>query len=95
MGNGRKLRKQVPKETKLPNNPTMALAELLGDYYEFLSKEEKPSDQEVRDRFIEANARWKKYCVQKSLTYQSQELFKINVAKMWEHNKQKSQTDED
>lgn len=40
----------------------MMLGSLLGDFYEFLSKQPQPTDNEVRSNFISSNNKWKKYC---------------------------------
>ena len=61
------------------------LGELLMGFYEFLEKENKPSDEQVRAEFIAREKRWKRYCTSKQLTEEASLLFNKEVAYSWEH----------
>lgn len=41
---------------------------ILSRFYDFLSKSDKPSDEEVRNKFIEYEKEWLSYCLKKHLS---------------------------
>lgn len=61
---------------------TAKLANLLGYFYEFLGRADKPSDQEVRDMFTECDKNWRAYCRYNKLI-KMEDLFVINVHEAW------------
>lgn len=65
----------------------MMLGSLLGDFYEFLSKQPQPTDNEVRSNFISSNNKWKKYCEVHKLM-NSDHLFVLNVQEAWKRHTQ-------
>lgn len=65
----------------------MMLGSLLGDFYEFLSKQPQPTDNEVRSNFISSNNKWKKYCKVHKLM-NSDHLFVLNVQEAWKRHTQ-------
>lgn len=60
------------------------LTDLLMDFYEFLESQPKPSDEEVRQRFINDEQRWKQYCTKKQLSKEASLLFNKEVSQSWE-----------
>lgn len=60
------------------------LANLLMGFYEFLESSPKPSDEEVRTRFINDEQRWKNYCSKKQLSNEASLMFNIEVSQSWE-----------
>lgn len=89
MGNGRRIQNKVNNIPKSKNYIDV-LSGLLGDFYEFLSKEGQPTDQEVRDRFISDRQTWFLYCGKHNLNYSIKDLFVLNIATMWKHNQNHS-----
>lgn len=59
------------------------LSDHLGDFYEFLSRVEKPTNEEVRERFIKTQKHWKDYCYKKKLPVQMQMEFNRQVSMAW------------
>lgn len=60
------------------------LMELLMGFYEFLESTPKPTDEEVRMRFIKDEQRWKDYCSKKQLSKEASLLFNKEVSQSWE-----------
>lgn len=60
------------------------LGELLGEFYTFLEKHPKPTEEEVRDKFIKSENTWKAYCSKNQLTERASLLFNQEVAQSWE-----------
>lgn len=60
------------------------LTDLLMGFYEFLESQPKPSDEEVRQRFINDEQRWKQYCAKKQLREEASLLFNKEVSQSWE-----------
>jgi hypothetical protein len=59
------------------------LGELLGGFYEFLEREPKPSDEEVRTEFKNRESRWKRHCSANQLNERAALLFNQEVAQSW------------
>ena len=59
------------------------LGDFLGEFYTFLEKKDKPSDQAVRDKFITLERRWKGYCNANELNDKASSLFNREVALSW------------
>jgi hypothetical protein len=59
------------------------LASLLMEFYEFLENRKKPDEGQVRQRFINDEKRWKRYCFSHQLTEKATLLFNEEVAKSW------------
>ncbi|MDD6104111.1 MAG: hypothetical protein PUB73_05845 [Bacteroidales bacterium] len=76
----RRERKAQARITMLAMNK---LGELLEEFFAFLDKQPKPSDQEVRDEFIRQENRWKRYCVVHQLTDKATLMFNQEVAVQW------------
>lgn len=70
---------------------TIALANHLADFYEFLSQKVKPSDQQVRDEFLKHKDAWYKHCDKHKLKNEVKDLFVLNVEHTWKR-KQSQQT---
>ena len=68
------------------------LVKLLGDFYGFLEKTPKPTDDDVRSEFIKSDNIWKTYCVQNHLNPRASLLFNQEVARLWKtrYTKQES-----
>lgn len=60
------------------------LTDLLMDFYAFLEATPKPSDSEVRQRFINDEQRWKAYCSKKQLNDKASLMFNQEVSQSWE-----------
>jgi hypothetical protein len=58
------------------------LATLLGEFYEYLSSQPQPSDDEVRKTFTHQDQRWKRYCKTHKLM-NADHLFVLNVKEAW------------
>lgn len=80
-------RKQHKRETQHFN----MLANLLGNFYEFLSKSPQPSDGEVRKAFTSYNDAWRRYCATNKLM-NSYHLFNLNVSEAWKRHTVKPQS---
>lgn len=76
----RRERKAQARITMLAMNK---LGELLEEYFTFLDRQPKPSDQEVRDEFIRQENRWKRYCTVHQLTDKATLMFNQEVAVQW------------
>jgi hypothetical protein len=57
--------------------------DLLSEFCHFLDKQPKPSDNEVRLKFIELQNRWRKYCAVRKLTDKATLMFNKEVAIEW------------
>ena len=66
------------------------LGVLLSDFYQFLEKTPRPSDDEVRQTFTHCHKRWKKYCVTKGLSEMMMDEFKLQVSEAWKHKMSES-----
>lgn len=62
-----------------------ALNYLLCSFYTLLERKPKPTDEEVRQGFIEHNLKWERYCGKHNLK-EARELFKKEVSITW-HNR--------
>lgn len=89
MGNGRGIRRQV-RGKKPKRNHIEMLAFLLGNFYDYLGQENRPTDEEVRERFKSDEAEWVQFCDTNNLTEDTKKLFNVNVSAMWERRKQKN-----
>lgn len=58
---------------------------ILSRFYDFLSKSDKPSDEEVRNKFIEYEKEWLAYCLKKQLPINLHSEFKHQVSEAWKH----------
>ena len=56
---------------------------LLDEFCGFLDKQPKPSDNEVRQKFVELQNRWRKYCAARKLTDKATLMFNKEVATEW------------
>ena len=67
---------------------------ILMGFYEFLESAPKPSNEEVRARFINDENRWKAYCSKKQLSKEASLLFNKEVSQSWENRyKQKPESE--
>lgn len=57
---------------------------ILMGFYEFLEQTPKPTDEEVRQEFINREARWKRYYKSNHLTEEASLLFNKEVSISWE-----------
>lgn len=85
MGNARRIKNQINNIPK-SKNYIEVLADILGSFYEFLEEDAKPSDEEVRERFLNDKNSWFLYCNKQKLNNQIKDLFVLNIEKMWKHN---------
>ena len=84
-------RQQRRKNDKDKASHMMMLANLLGDFYEFLSKTPQPTTEEVRATFIESNEKWQRYCKFHKLM-NVEHMFSLNVREAWnKHNSKPSE----
>lgn len=80
MSKARNLRRQREKAAEKHLN---VLGELLGQFYTFLEKKEKPSEGEVRAEFLAKEKYWKYYCRKEELSEGASVLFNQEVAQTW------------
>ena len=59
------------------------LGELLTRFYSFLEGSPKPSDEQVRNTFVQYEKEWKSYCRHYQLNNHTSELFNYEVGKTW------------
>lgn len=57
--------------------------DLLTEFCNFLDQQPKPSDDDVRTKFIELQNRWRKYCAVRKLTDKATLMFNKEVATEW------------
>ena len=62
------------------------LSDLLGEFYTFLEQSPKPTDEEVRAKFVKLESRWKGYCKANELSDQASLMFNREVSEAW-HNR--------
>ena len=63
-------------------------------FYEFLDQKPKPSNEEVRQEFINRENRWKKYCETHKLRKEASLLFNLEVSQTWEKRYKELPADE-
>lgn len=80
MSTQRRLRRQAQREQQ---KHFSKLGELLTRFYSFLEGTPKPSDEQVRDTFIQYEKDWKTYCRHYQLNNYTSELFNQEVGKAW------------
>lgn len=85
MSYARNIRRRQRKEGQAHLN---VLATLLGNFYEFLSKQPQPTDKEVRETFTSSNEKWKRYCKNHELM-NIDHLFVLNVKEAWKRHTNK------
>lgn len=85
MSYARNIRRRQRKEGQQHLN---VLATLLGNFYEFLSKQPRPTDEEVREIFTSSNEKWKRYCTIHKLMNMDH-LFVLNVQEAWKRHTNK------
>lgn len=61
------------------------LNDFLGRFYTFLESTPKPSDEEVRARFITYDQNWRRYCKSSHLNSKAELLFNQEVALAWKN----------
>lgn len=84
MSIARRIRRKQQREGQ---NHVAVLGNLLGNYYDFLSKQPQPTDNEVREEFISSNNKWKQYCKIHQLMNMDH-LFVLNVQEAWKRHTQ-------
>lgn len=52
-------------------------------FYAFLERSPQPSDQEVRETFIQKDQEWKSYCRQHQLNHNTSQWFNYEVGVSW------------
>lgn len=57
--------------------------DLLTEFCSFLDQQPKPSNDDVRAKFIELQNRWRKYCAVRKLTDKATLMFNKEVATEW------------
>lgn len=80
MSTTRRLRRAQLRKAEAHFN---VLTDLLMGFYEFLESTPKPSDEEVRTRFINDEQRWKNYCSKKQLSKEASLMFNKEVSQSW------------
>lgn len=78
-------------EERARSNANQALAVYLSDFYEYLSKRDKPTNEEVREMFTHCNNKWHKYCRKHKYTGEIKDLFVKNVDETWKRKKEQSE----
>ena len=89
MSKTRRIKRQQERES---SQHMGQLVELLGRFYTFLEKTPKPTDEEVRNKFIESDKIWKAYCSKNHLTDNASLLFNQEVAMSWKKRYAKQET---
>lgn len=84
MSYARNLRRRQQREGQ-PH--LVMLANLLGMFYDFLSKSPQPTNDEVRAEFTSSNNKWKEYCKIHKLM-NADHLFVLNVREAWKRHTQ-------
>lgn len=69
------------------------LSNLLMKFYEFLERDPKPSNEEVRTRFINDELCWKAYCSKRQLNKEASLLFNKEVSQSWEKRYKEQQSE--
>lgn len=94
MSIGRRKRRNGKKRTVKVSPHTKYLMQLLTEYFNFLERKDKPSDEEVREKFIAYDKRWVQYCNDHQFEPRASLLFNQEVARAWKsrYTKPKSQT---
>lgn len=82
MSEARRIRRKQQREGQ---NHQAMLGALLGDFYEFLSKQPQPTDEEVRATFTSSDNKWKRYCKFHQLM-NADHLFVLNVQEAWKRH---------
>ena len=59
------------------------LSDILMDFYSFLESTPKPSDEQVREGFIQRDAKWRRYCTKHHLNNDAASMFNREVAISW------------
>lgn len=77
-------RTQKRKRARIVSKHFDYLSQLLMGFYAFLEQEEKPSDEQVRDEFVQRDKQWRKYCRAHKLTEQAALMFNNEVAVSWQ-----------
>ena len=80
MSKARRIKREMKREQ---SDHIEVVSRILADLFRFLKQEPKPTDQEVRDRFISDRATWLRYCEQHKLTDFMKDLFVLNVESEW------------
>ena len=83
MSIGRRRRLKNRNKTANVSPHTEFLLKLLADYFGFLEQKEKPSDEEVREKFIAYDQRWVEYCNDNQFDPRASLLFNQEVARAW------------
>lgn len=78
-----KTRRDRRKQQRIAEKHFSKLSNLLGDFYEFLEKSPKPSDEDVRNKFIASEKQWKEHCSKHQLKDSAYLLFNQEVALSW------------
>ena len=79
------------REKRKVENLSTKLIDLLGCLYEFLAKEDKPTDEEARAYFIKCDTKWKDICKRNKLAPEAYNAFKYEVAKVWNKKKEEEE----
>lgn len=95
MSIGRRKRRNGKHNVAKISPHTKFLMQLLTEYFNFLEREDKPSDEEVRETFIAYDKRWVQYCNAHQFAPRATLLFNQQVARAWRsrYAKQKSKTE--
>lgn len=74
--------RQVSKKEAKKHNAK--LNSLLKEFFAFLDRQPKPTEEEVRTEFRRAETSWKVYCIQNRLDIRTSLLFNAKVSYEWE-----------
>ena len=87
-----KSRRDKRKNERIHEVHVENLTMLLGEFYEFAGKREKPTGEELRSKFIECDKRWVAYC-HKIMPYPLNHKFKgefnKQVSSLWKQMQKK------
>lgn len=83
MSIGRRKRRNGKHHAAKISPHTKFLMQLLTEYFNFLEQKDKPSDEEVREKFIAYDRRWVQYCNDSQFGPRASLLFNQQVARAW------------
>lgn len=86
MSIAKKRRGQTLKATSMPTNINPHLKQLVSlvkEFCDFLDRQDKPSDEEVRAKFKAYDSRWIQYCISHQFEPRASLLFNQEVARIW------------
>jgi hypothetical protein len=90
MSQRRRLRRE---QERLSQKHFSVFGDILMGFYEFLESTPKPSDEAVRQEFIDRQNAWTKYCATHQLTETAKLMFNQEVGQSWRTRYTKKETE--